>query len=292
MFCKAAQNIILKRETHLENLERILQDNRVRRVVEPLLSGAVDPKLHPYQEEIEYAENFGVIKTTSDGYKLSNEIYAEIIPRMLSQDTYLQTELRNVNPAFYLDANGRIKMPTLIEDFRKIYRENIESWTDYTTYKESAVQLLLFFYLQKIVNGGGRIHREFALGNDATDILIEKPLDGSWVLPKQREVIEIKTVRNSDKVKKDLSTVNQDAVEQTRRYLDKMGVEEGHVILFDQRTKEPTQLNKKKSKSNQNQVPAPLLSWEERIKKEVFPPFEEKQNNKIVKKKRVTVWCM
>jgi hypothetical protein len=98
-------------------------------------------------------------------------------------------------------------------------------------------------------------------------------------------------------VKKDLSTVIQEAVEQTRRYLDKMGVEEGHVILFDQRTKEDKQLTelpqkettaKRKAKSNENQVVlAPLLPWEERIKVSLSCI-----RNKTIKKKKVTVWCM
>jgi hypothetical protein len=242
----------------------------VRRVIDPLLSGAANPKF-PNLDDIEYAENFGVIQRTSGGsYKIANQIYNEVIPRMLTHDTFLLFGLHKVNPSGYLDTNGRIKMSSLIEDFRKIYRENIESWRDHTTYKKSAKQLLLFFYLQRIVKDEGRISGEYALGNDAIDLLIEKPLNGSWVQPEQREVIEIKTVRNSDKVKKDLSTVIQEAVEQTRRYLDKIGVEEGHVILFDQRTKEDNQLTEL----------------------QVFPALEEKQDNKTIKRKKVTAWCM
>ena len=45
----------------------------------------------PDQDDVEYAENFGLIKRTSDGlYNFANPIYNEVVPRILTQDTYLK----------------------------------------------------------------------------------------------------------------------------------------------------------------------------------------------------------
>ncbi len=44
-------------------------------------------------------------------------------------------------------------------------------------YKEAGPHLLLQAFLQRIINGGGRIHREYALGRKRTDLFIEWPLD-------------------------------------------------------------------------------------------------------------------
>lgn len=53
-------------------------------------------------------------------------------------------------------------------------------------YAEAGPQLLLQAYLQRVINGGGRIYREYGLGRGRTDLLLE------WLAGKQRVVIELK----------------------------------------------------------------------------------------------------
>ena len=43
------------------------------------------------------------------------------------------------------------------------------------TYREAGPQLLLQAFLQRIVNGGGRIEREYGLGRRRTDLLVFWP---------------------------------------------------------------------------------------------------------------------
>ena len=63
-------------------------------------------------------------------------------------------------------------MPKLIEAFQQFYRENAEIWLARFSYKEAGPQLLLQAFLQRIVNGGGRIDREYGLGRRRTDLLV------------------------------------------------------------------------------------------------------------------------
>ncbi|HRF42157.1 MAG TPA: hypothetical protein PK198_25365, partial [Saprospiraceae bacterium] len=58
------------------------------------------------------------------------------------------------------------------EAFVDFYRWNSESWLERFEYKEAGHQLLLMAFLQRIINGGGRIEREMAIGNGRTDLAV------------------------------------------------------------------------------------------------------------------------
>ena len=79
-------------------------------------------------------------------------------------------------------------------------------------------------FLQKVVNGGGQVHREFAAGRGAVDLLV--------AYADQRHVIELKRVPPRHRT---LAQVREEGVEQCLRYLDEVGEPEGWLILFDQR---------------------------------------------------------
>lgn len=77
-------------------------------------------------------------------------------------------------------------------------------------YKEVAFQLVVMSFLQRITNGGGWIHREYAIGRGRMDLCIHWP----WAGRVQREVLELKVwrQRQSDPLKRGL--------DQLGRYLD------------------------------------------------------------------------
>ena len=88
-------------------------------------------------------------------------------------------------------------------------------------------------FLQRVINGGGKIHREYALGRKRVDLLIEW---SSFVKttadkPPQRIVIELK-IRRSEK------TI-EEGLEQTAQYMDKNNATEGHLIVFDRSPEKP-----------------------------------------------------
>lgn len=94
--------------------------------------------------------------------------------------------------------------------------------------------MLLQAFLQRIINGGGYIDREYGLGRKRTDLLIRKPLTDGYGDPIQRIVLELKIKRG------DLDSVIDKGLEQTWQYMDTVGsVDEGHLIVFD-RTGEKT----------------------------------------------------
>ena len=88
-------------------------------------------------------------------------------------------------------------------------------------------------FLQRVINGGGRLNREYGLGRKRTDLLIVWPLDPTQnpqtgLYGKlQRVVIELKILRGK------LSTEIINALEQSCEYADKAGADEVHIIFFD-----------------------------------------------------------
>ncbi|MBQ9217783.1 MAG: ATP-binding protein, partial [Muribaculaceae bacterium] len=101
-------------------------------------------------------------------------------------------------------------------------------WIGQFDYAEAGPQLLLQAFLQRVVNGGGYIDREYGLGRRRTDLLIRKPLTDGYGGPIQRVVLELKILRG------DLEKTIEKGLEQTSAYMDLVGaVDEGHFIVFD-----------------------------------------------------------
>ena len=222
----AQERLILARVTHLDNLADKLREERVRRVVEPLLTGAVETVCS--EEDLAYVRDLGLLAAADGGPpRIANPIYAEVVPRHLN---YAVQETLPQRMAWYVDSDGRLDVTGLIAAFQEFFREHSEHWVQrFERYHEAGPQLLLQAHLQRIVNGGGRIEREYALGRGRTDLLIVWPHGGR----ERRFVVECKVLR------KDLERTIAEGVDQTRGYMDRSGAEAGHLIVFDRAPDRP-----------------------------------------------------
>jgi hypothetical protein len=216
---KAIQTIILRRDTHIDSLLERLKEDRVRRVIEPVIVGELS-EIHTQSDDYRYTTDLGLIKEANGVNMPSNPIYAEVIIRTLSADS--QKDLgESIYPRqmpLYLK-NGRIDMSMLLRDFQVFWRENSEIWIERYKYKEAAPHLILQAFLQRVVNGGGRINREFAAGYKRLDLCVE--FEG------QKYPIELKLRRSSK--------TEENSYSQILDYMDILGVKEGWLILFDRR---------------------------------------------------------
>ena len=217
----AQERLILARVTHLDNLADKLREERVRRVVAPMLTGAADRGSYAERDrDVEYARDLGLL-AQHDAKRIANPIYAEVIPREL---TWVAQDDVEAERAWYMDAGGGLDVDKLLEAFQRFFREHSEHWTQrFDRYREAGPQLLLQAYLQKVVNGGGRVEREYALGRGRVDLLILWPHGGRT----RRFVVECKVRRDG------LERTVREGVEQTRGYMDRCGAESGHLIVFD-----------------------------------------------------------
>lgn len=231
----ARERLIYSRATHLSQLADKLKEPRVHRIIAALLAGA-ENLTGIAADDQEYVVDLGLIDIHPQ-MRISNRIYQEIIPREL---TYVEQSSIVQQQAWYLTPERRINMPKLLSAFQQFFRENAESWIERFDYKEAGPQLLMQAFLQRIINGGGRINREYGLGRKRTDLLIEWPVDEAqgFYGDVQRIVLELKLLHKS------LPTTLAEGLEQTAGYADQCKANEMHLIIFDRR---------------------PNMAWEEKI---------------------------
>lgn len=227
MMYRAQERLIYRRDTHIDILIDKLQEPRVKHVIEPILANSDEAVegLVP-SDDIQYVVDMGLIKwERRQNIRISNGIYREIIPRELTWST--QATLTQ-QPQWYQNADNSINMEKLLLDFQQFFRQNSDSWIGKFDYAEAGPQLLLQAFLQRIVNGGGYIDREYGLGRKRTDLLIRKPLTDGYGGPVQRIVLELKIKRGA------IEHIIDEGLAQTAEYMDLVGsVDEGHLIIFD-----------------------------------------------------------
>ena len=216
---EAQEQLILRRETHLDQLADKLKEDRVRRVVEPLLSGTEERRF--IDRDIEYVRDLGLVAQERP-VRIANPIYAEVVPREL---TWVVQEEFEQETAWYVTADGSLDVVALMTEFQTFFREHSEHWVTRFQYQEAGPQLLLQAFLQRIVNSGGRIEREYGLGRGRTDLLIVWPQGDQT----RKVVIECKILHKS------LEQTIAEGLEQTAEYMDRCAAEAGHLVIFDRR---------------------------------------------------------
>jgi hypothetical protein len=224
MFIQAKENLISRRETHLDQLTDKLKEDRVKRVLTPLLVGSADIEKIP-DDDIDYAVDLGLIKKTPQ-LGIANRIYQEIIPRQLTYSAQL-TIVQDAS--WYITEDGCLDIDKLLTAFQDFFRKHFESWVDGFDYAEAGPQLLLQAFLQRIINGGGRVEREYGLGRQRTDLLIIWPYDKNKAV--QHAVIELKLQYDR------LDTTIKKGLEQTWQYMDKCGASEGFLLVISRSKK-------------------------------------------------------
>ena len=224
----AKETLVINRVTHLDQLANQLREERVRSVILPMLASSHDWNYS--DRDLEYVRDLGLV--AHEGVvRMANPIYSEVIPRELTAS--LQSGLESmVSPVWYVNDDGSLDVRRLLTAFQGYFREHSESWVDRYGHREAGPQLVLHAYLQRVVNSGGRITREYAVARGRTDLLIEWPLPGQTLASfASKHVIECKVVGE----RSGLETIVRQGLRQTAEYMDLCGAESGHLVVFDMR---------------------------------------------------------
>ena len=224
-YLAARERLIRSRQTHLDQLTDKLREPRVNQVIGAILAGENNIP-HIRDDDLQYVEDLGLI-TTRPSIAISNHIYQEIIPREVTWAW--QATIANQQTTWYVLPDGRLDIPALLRAFQQFFRENSEIWLQGLPFKEAGPHLILQAFLQRIVNGGGRINREYALGRKYTDLVLEWPLneEKGFYGEVQRVVLELKILRGG------LDKTIADGVRQVTDYAQRMGAQEAYLMIFD-----------------------------------------------------------
>ena len=216
----AKEAIIRRRDTHVDSLMERMREPRVRRIVEPLISGQ-ELTVSRNSEDFRYVIDLGLLR--EDEVKRvvpANPMYAEIIGRYLTRDEQDDMQSR-ISETPWVKDDG-LDMAGLMTAFQQFWRENSGADKDIMGYRESVPHLVLMAFLQRVTNGGGHINREMALGTGRLDLCVE--FRGA------RYAIEVKTSANFQRER---------SYAQCAKYLDSLGLTEGWMPIFE-KSKEKT----------------------------------------------------
>ncbi len=215
----AKESLILERRTHIDSLTARLREPRVRRILDPMLAGE-RASGDTLDDDLAYVAGLGLIAKVCGMWHIANPIYREVIPRALVTSTQEQLDMRT---SWYVRPDGSLDIPKLMAAWQVFWRKDGHLAAEGFGYRESGPHLMLMAFLQRILNGGGTIHREYSLGKGALDLLVEWRVGASV----QRVAIELKLRRDTE--------TEEEALEQVVRYLRSLGLGEGWLVMFDLR---------------------------------------------------------
>ncbi|MFZ2958612.1 MAG: ATP-binding protein, partial [Candidatus Ozemobacteraceae bacterium] len=150
---QAKELLISDRAVHLDSLGERLKDPRVKRIVESIMVGNSDPQLAE-GDDFRLCIDLGLVTVESGTPQIANPIYREVIPRVLNQGMQYAIP----QPEFaWRRPDGTLDMPALLKNFQAFWRRNSDTWEQKADYTEAFPHLLLMAFLQRVINGGGRI---------------------------------------------------------------------------------------------------------------------------------------
>ena len=192
-----------------------MKEPRVRRVVEPVMLGEMSD-FDELQDDVRLVMDMGILKMDGKVLKPANPMYAEIIGRYLSWGT--QQRMGMTVPETPWVKDDGLDMQGLLLAFQDFWRENAEMNKAPFEYNEAYPHIVLQAFLQRVINGGGQIIREMALGSGRLDLGV--------VFRDRTYAVEVKTTAYYEK--------SPDAAhEQMARYMDRLGVGEGWLVVAD-----------------------------------------------------------
>ena len=212
---EAKEKIICERGTHLDSLRERMKEPRVRPIVEAVMTGGTVNR-DELNDDLSYVLDLGLLVSEKDVLVPANPMYAEIIGRYLSWGT--QQNVRMLVPEAPWAKDDGLDMAGLMAAFQEFWRENADEAAVPFQYREAYPQLVLQAFLQRVINGGGEIIREMALGKKAMDLGV--------LFRGAKYAVECKKVSFYEKS-------HEKAYDQVCGYMDRLGVGEGWLVVFD-----------------------------------------------------------
>lgn len=214
----ARERLIQARVTHLDQLSDKLREDRVRRVIEPMMAGASLENISP--DDIQYLIDLGLCRLETSGrLVIANPIYREVLPRMLAWVT--QACLPQITPT-WLKPDGALDAEALLDAFLRFWRQHGEPLLKSAPYHEIAPHLVLMAFLHRVVNAGGSIEREYAIGMGRMDLCVRYK---DLVLG-----IELKVWRDGE------PDPLSEGLDQIDGYLAGISQNTGWLVIFDRRS--------------------------------------------------------
>jgi hypothetical protein len=224
---RAAESLIRRRDTHIDFLLERLKEPRVIKVMDAVFAGTKG-KVPINSDDRKYCLDLGlVVNNEYQSLRPANKIYQEIFSMVITDELKF---VMNINQDKKIFTDGKVLfMSNLLKEFQKFWRHDSSSfqfrYKNFAAFKynEAAYTFMLLAYLQKVVNSGGKVHRQFSEDRGVIDIVA--------IYNIHEYLVEVKL--NS----KYFSL--EDSLKQLAGYLDTAAQKEGWLVVFDRDLDKP-----------------------------------------------------
>jgi hypothetical protein len=218
---QAAEILIQRRDTHIDSLLERLKEPRVIKVMDAVFAGTKG-KVPINSDDRQYCVDLGlVVKNGDQALRPSNKIYQEVFSRVITDQIEYVID---PNVDIHIWTDGKVLfMSNLLKEFQRFWRHDSRSfpfrYVDFAAFKydEATYSFMLLSYLQKVINSGTKVYRQFSEGRGDIDI-VAKFKDHEYL-------IEVKL--------KEKYFSLENSLKQLSGYLDAAGENEGWLVVFD-----------------------------------------------------------
>ena len=148
----------------------------------------------------------------------SHHVAREFLPRVLALTARMS--VGSLRPTWQ-NEKGELEPSGLLDQFRKFWRRHGEPLINRHPYHEAAPQIVMMAFMQTVLNGGGRMEREYAAGSGRLDLLVEHK--------DTRMAMELKVWRPEE------PDPLEEGLEQLDNYLVSLSLDTGWLVIFDRR---------------------------------------------------------
>ncbi|MDR1166291.1 MAG: hypothetical protein LBO66_10605 [Deltaproteobacteria bacterium] len=263
---KAAQDLILRNDTHFDSLKHRIEEPRVSRVMEAVLIGMKSFPDDASADDIQYSLDLGLLKKgPEDTYQPANPIYQEVILRALISQLKrsVKAELPTKIESKWMDGTN-LDMDGLLKAFQDFWRKNGEMASANERANNPALNKDAKASSKRSRSAkDGKITRENddaslnyqprVLSHEGVAHLVllsflQRALNGGvdslsreYALGKKRIDVLV-TYKGSDyplEIKLKGVQSLKESLERLSSYMDKLGVSKGWLVIFDKNFNKP-----------------------------------------------------
>jgi hypothetical protein len=215
----AAETMIERRDSHIDSLLERLKEPKVAKVMDAVFAG-YKSDVPVDDDDRRYCLDLGIVVREADQtLRPANKIYQEVCSRVLTDQIQFLIDIEDKDKFI---SKNILLMTDLLKDFQQFWRHNSQSFPlryknlNAFKYDEATYSFILLAYLQKVINSGGQVYRQFSEGRGVVDI--------AAIYHGHEYLIEVKLIDRFS-----LKT----GLKQISGYLDTAKEREGWIVVFD-----------------------------------------------------------
>jgi len=219
----AARRLVASRITPIDGLGARLSEPRLRRVIEPLLTGT-SLVAGATEADIASARALGLL-AMDNPVRIEAGLHRDLVPRLLAEPA---ARAFTDAPERFFGAEGRLDVEALLHAFAVFYETHGRDVVPAMPYPAAASELVFLGFLYRMIEGRGAVDVRYGSSLGRVEATLTIPNEGGEA---QREVFVLVSRRKGS------AGVKARALGWLEERLEAEGLANGTAVVFDRRSK-------------------------------------------------------